>query len=80
MLYRTTDKPEATEIVIIDSQIDYRGKLDTYIQIFEIFRFFDHGYYIIAQLFDLNQRRREAEPGVKKNVCGRDAGYFGITK
>ena len=30
MLYRTTDKPEATEIVIIDSQIDYRGKLDTY--------------------------------------------------
>ena len=30
MLYRTTDKTEATEIVIIDSQIDYRGKLDTY--------------------------------------------------
>ena len=30
MLYRTTDKTEATEIVIIDCQIDYRGKLDTY--------------------------------------------------
>ena len=30
MLYRTTDKTEATEIVIIDSQMDYRGKLDTY--------------------------------------------------
>ena len=29
MLYKTTDKTEATEIVIIDSQIDYRGKLDT---------------------------------------------------
>ena len=31
MLYRTTDKTEATEIVIIDSQMDYRGKLDTYL-------------------------------------------------
>ena len=30
MLYRSTDKTEATEIVIIDSQMDYRGKLDTY--------------------------------------------------
>jgi hypothetical protein len=30
MLYRTTDKTEATEIVIIDSQMNYRGKLDTY--------------------------------------------------
>ena len=29
-LYRNTDKTEATEIVIIDSQINYRGKLDTY--------------------------------------------------
>ncbi|WP_440248743.1 hypothetical protein, partial [Dialister succinatiphilus] len=25
-----TDKTEATEIVIIDSQMNYRGKLDTY--------------------------------------------------
>ena len=30
MLYRTTNKTEATEIVIIDSQMNYRGKLDTY--------------------------------------------------
>ena len=30
MLYRSTDKTEATEIVIIDSQMNYRGKLDTY--------------------------------------------------
>ena len=29
-LYRNTDKTEATEIVIIDSQVNYRGKLDTY--------------------------------------------------
>ena len=29
-LYRNTDKTEVTEIVIIDSQINYRGKLDTY--------------------------------------------------
>ena len=28
--YRNTDKTEVTEIVIIDSQINYRGKLDTY--------------------------------------------------
>ena len=31
-LYRNTDKTEATEIVIIDSQMNYRGKLDTYQQ------------------------------------------------
>ena len=30
-LYRNTDKTEATEIVIIDSQMNYRGKLDTYV-------------------------------------------------
>ena len=36
MLYRSTDKTEATEIVIIDSQMDYRGKLDTYEQEGEI--------------------------------------------
>ena len=30
-LYRSTDKTEATEIVIIDSQMNYRGKLDTYL-------------------------------------------------
>ena len=29
-LYRNTDKTEATKIVIIDSQMNYRGKLDTY--------------------------------------------------
>ena len=29
-LYRNTDKTEATEIVIIDSQMNYREKLDTY--------------------------------------------------
>ena len=29
-LYRNTDKTEATERVIIDSQMNYRGKLDTY--------------------------------------------------
>ena len=29
-LYRNTDKTEATEIVIINSQINYRGKLETY--------------------------------------------------
>ena len=33
-LYRNTDKTEVTEIVIIDSQINYRGKLDTYIHHF----------------------------------------------
>ncbi len=33
-LYRNTDKTEATEIVIIDSQMNYRGKLDTYVQTF----------------------------------------------
>ena len=32
-LYRNTDKTEATEIVIIDSQMNYRGKLDTYVTI-----------------------------------------------
>ena len=32
-LYRNTDKTEATEIVIIDSQMNYRGKLDTYIYV-----------------------------------------------
>ena len=32
-LYRNTDKTEATEIVIIDSQVNYRGKLDTYLRI-----------------------------------------------
>ena len=31
-LYRNTDKTEATEIVIIDSQMNYRGKLDTYVK------------------------------------------------
>ena len=30
-LYRNTDKTEDTEIVIIDSQMNYRGKLDTYL-------------------------------------------------
>ena len=30
MLYRSIDKTEATEIVIIYSQMNYRGKLDTY--------------------------------------------------
>ena len=30
--YRNTDKTEATEIVIIDSQMNYRGKLDTYLR------------------------------------------------
>ena len=29
-LYRNIDKTEATGIVIIDSQMNYRGKLDTY--------------------------------------------------
>ena len=29
-LYRNTNKTEATAIVIIDSQMNYRGKLDTY--------------------------------------------------
>ena len=33
-LYRNTDKTEATEIVIIDSQMNYRGKLDTYAHYF----------------------------------------------
>ena len=32
-LYRNTDKTEATEIVIIDSQMNYRGKLDTYLNL-----------------------------------------------
>ena len=32
-LYKNTDKTEATEIVIIDSQMNYRGKLDTYVRI-----------------------------------------------
>uniref|UniRef100_UPI0025C162F3 hypothetical protein n=1 Tax=Dialister sp. UBA1703 TaxID=1946415 RepID=UPI0025C162F3 len=32
-LYRNTDKTEATEIVIIDSQMNYRGKLDTYLSL-----------------------------------------------
>lgn len=35
-LYRNTDKTEATEIVIIDSQMNYRGKLDTYTRSFFI--------------------------------------------
>ena len=35
-LYRNTDKTEATEIVIIDSQMNYRGKLDTYLLSVEI--------------------------------------------
>lgn len=29
-LYRNTDKTDVTKIVIIDSQMKYRGKLDTY--------------------------------------------------
>ena len=35
-LYRNTDKTEATEIVIIYSQMNYRGKLDTYQWISEL--------------------------------------------
>ena len=36
MLYRTTNKTEATEIVIIDSQMNYRGELDTYVLLFQL--------------------------------------------
>ena len=36
-LYRNTDKTEATEIVIIDSQMNYRGKLDTYLPFLFLF-------------------------------------------
>lgn len=36
--YRNTDETEATEIVIIDSQMNYRGKLDTYREV--LYRFF----------------------------------------
>ena len=39
-LYRNTDKTEATEIVIIDSQMNYRGKLDTYVCLL-IYRFYN---------------------------------------
>ena len=43
-LYRDTDKTEATEIVIIDSQMNYRGKLDTYAFLFPIDKSTFHGY------------------------------------
>ena len=36
--YRNTDETEVTEIVIIDSQMNYRGKLDTYRE--ALYRFF----------------------------------------
>ena len=43
-LYRNTDKTEATEIVIIDSQMNYRGKLDTYVDLLLFsFLFIIHG-------------------------------------
>ena len=43
-LYRNTDKTEVTEIVIIDSQMNYRGKLDTYVDLLLFsFLFIIHG-------------------------------------
>lgn len=41
-LYRNTDKTEATEIVIIDSQMNYRGKLDTYAYFYQHYGKFAH--------------------------------------
>ena len=46
-LYRNTDKTEATEIVIIDSQMNYRGKLDTYAK--SQFTFISCDFYDIIQ-------------------------------
>ena len=46
-LYRNTDKTEVTEIVIIDSQINYRGKLDTYIYMdIPLFYLAMHPYFV----------------------------------
>ena len=50
-LYRNTDKTEATEIVIIDSQMNYRGKLDTY----ELeFFYCVNAHIYVTIIFDLN--------------------------
>ena len=45
-LYRNTDKTEATEIVIIDSQMNYRGKLDTYACFYLPYHYIDKFKYM----------------------------------
>ena len=50
--YRNTDKTEATEIVIIDSQMNYRGKLDTYPELI-FFLHLTRDYGIIVCVNDL---------------------------
>ena len=56
-LYRNTDKTEATEIVIIDSQMNYRGKLDTYRRR-RVLLTFIHGQFKIA-IISKKQGREE---------------------
>ena len=52
-LYRNTDKTEATEIVIIDSQMNYRGKLDTYRYKYVIALFANALYNKVVYLYSL---------------------------
>ena len=56
-LYRNTDKTDATEIVIIDSQMNYRGKLDSYHRR-RILVTFIHGQFKIA-IISKKQGREE---------------------
>ena len=53
-LYRNTDKTEATEIVIIDSQMNYRGKLDTYARV-KLFAF----SFILCYSITISQKDRD---------------------
>ena len=59
-LYRNTDKTEATEIVIIDSQMNYRGKLDTYPSVFSPFSLLKilSSYGIIKEMNIIVSERR----------------------
>ena len=47
-LYRNTDKTEAAEIVIIDSQMNYRGKLDTYLTFTLTLTFYNICFFLIS--------------------------------
>ena len=57
-LYRNTDKTEVTEIVIIDSQINYRGKLDTYPTRLSLYFFEKMRYTIKHHLWRCSQALR----------------------
>ena len=72
-LYRNTDKTEATEIVIIDSQMNYRGKLDTYTSLsalsprLESYDIIHTGLWLCHMCF--LPERRGTEDTMKKYIC-----------